>query len=171
MVKFYSGFSLKGEEKLFDSFLISSDFCISGFSYGCIKAVEYALGTDERIDKIQLFSPAFFNDKDDKFKRLQLMFYSKDKQTYIENFLQNVTYPSSKDLSIYMNEGTYDELHELLYYEWDKSKIITLLKNGIIIEVYLGEVDKIINSKLANEFFKSCGCEVYFIKSYGHILQ
>jgi hypothetical protein len=170
-VKFYSGFSLSGEDVLFNPFLNHGDFCVSGFSYGCIKAVEYSLSAKTRIDKLQLFSPSFFNTQDEKFKRLQLMFYSKDKQTYIKNFLQNVSYPSSRDLSIYMKEGTYDQLHELLFYEWDKSKIMTLLQKGILIEVYLGEVDKIINTKIANEFFKSCGCEVYFFKSCGHILQ
>lgn len=170
-MKFYSGFSLKGEEKLFDSFLISSDFCISGFSYGCIKAVEYALGTDERIDKIQLFSPAFFNDKDEKYKRLQMMFFGKDENTYTKNFLENVKYPSEIDLSSYLSIGKNEELKELLYYIWDSEKIKSLISKGIKIEVYLGEDDKIINSQSARDFFKSCQCEVYFIKKVGHLLR
>ena len=35
---------------------------------------------------------------------------------------------------------------------------------NIKIEVYLGSDDKIIDSQKALEFFKNCGCEVYYIK-------
>lgn len=66
-MRYYSGFCLQNEQELFNENIIKSDFCISGFSYGAIKAVEYALNADERIDKLQLFSPAFFNNKDDKY--------------------------------------------------------------------------------------------------------
>jgi len=169
-VRYYSGFCLQNEQELFNENIIKSDFCISGFSYGAIKAVEYALNSDERIDKLQLFSPAFFNNKDDKYKRMQLMFFTKDKTSYINNFLQNVAYPKELDLSLYLHEGTFDELKELLYYEWKRDAIQSLINKGIFIEVYLGADDKIIDSALARNFFKDCGCEVYFIKNRGHIL-
>lgn len=169
-MRYYSGFCLQNEQELFDKHIIKSDFCISGFSYGAIKAVEYAFKSDERIDKLQLFSPAFFNNKDDKYKRMQLMFFTKDKTSYINNFLQNVAYPKELDLSLYLHEGTFDELKELLYYEWKRDTIQSLIDKGIFIEVYLGADDKIIDSALARDFFKDCGCEVYFIKNRGHIL-
>jgi predicted acylesterase/phospholipase RssA len=169
-VRYYSGFCLQNEQELFNENIIKSDFCISGFSYGAIKAVEYALNSDERIDKLQLFSPAFFNNKDDKYKRMQLMFFTKDKTSYINNFLQNVAYPKELDLSLYLHEGTFDELKELLYYEWKRDAIQSLINKGIFIEVYLGADDKIIDSALARNFFKDCGCEVYFIKNRGHVL-
>ncbi len=169
-MRYYSGFCLQNEQELFNENIIKSDFCISGFSYGAIKAVEYALNSDERIDKLQLFSPAFFNNKDDKYKRMQLMFFTKDKTSYINNFLQNVAYPKELDLSLYLHEGTFDELKELLYYEWKRDAIQSLINKGIFIEVYLGADDKIIDSALARNFFKDCGCEVYFIKNRGHIL-
>ncbi|MDY0321903.1 MAG: pimelyl-ACP methyl ester esterase BioV [Arcobacteraceae bacterium] len=169
-MRYYSGFCLQNEQELFNENIIKSDFCISGFSYGAIKAVEYALNSDERIDKLQLFSPAFFNNKDDKYKRMQLMFFTKDKTSYINNFLQNVAYPKELDLSLYLHEGTFDELKELLYYEWKRDAIQSLINKGIFIEVYLGADDKIIDSALARNFFKDCGCEVYFIKNRGHVL-
>lgn len=169
-MRYYSGFCLQNEQELFDKHIIKSDFCISGFSYGAIKAVEYALNSDERIDKLQLFSPAFFNDKDDKYKRMQLMFFTKDKTSYINNFLQNVKYPFYIDLDPYLKIGTNIELKELLYYQWDKQKIEKLITKGIQIEVYLGKEDKIINSSLARDFFKSCKCEVYYIKNSGHLI-
>ena len=64
MKLYFSGFSLKGEKELFKEYIIENDFTVSGFSYGAQKAVEYVLSTDNRVDLLQLFSPAFFNKKD-----------------------------------------------------------------------------------------------------------
>ncbi len=169
-MNFYSGFSLKGEEKIFDSFLERSDFCISGFSLGAIEAFEYVLNTKDRVDKIQLFSPAFFEDKDEKFKRLQLLFYKKDSDAYILKFLKNISLPSSYDMSKYLQKGSYKDLEKLLYYVWDKKKLQELNKKNIQIEVYLGEKDQIINSALAKDFFIEFAT-IFFIKGSGHILK
>lgn len=170
-MKYFSGFCLENESCLFDSWSQKGDFTVAGFSYGAIKALEYALNCSNRIDKIQLFSPAFFNDKDEKYKRLQLMFFVKDEKSYVNNFLENVKYPSQIDLNLYLSIGKKEELQELLYYHWDSTKLEHLISQGIKIEVYLGEEDKIINSSLARDFFKSCQCEVYFIKNVGHLLR
>lgn len=70
-MKFFSGFCLANEQELFAPYLIRSDFTVAGFSYGAIKALKYAITCNERIDTLQLFSPAFFQDKDAKFKKLQ----------------------------------------------------------------------------------------------------
>jgi hypothetical protein len=171
VVKYYSGFCLSGEEELFKAYLDNNNFSISGFSYGAIKAIQEALAIDTRVDRIQLFSPAFFNNKDDKFKRMQMMFFAKDSLKYIENFLQNSSYPSDIDLSYYLKEDGSMELKELLYYTWNQDEIRALIKKGTIIEVYLGQKDKIIDVYAAKEFFIECGCEVYFIKDVGHILS
>ena len=69
-MKFFSGFCLEGEEKLFDDFTCKNDFCVVGFSYGAQKALEYTLTCRERVDKLQLISPAFFQNKQEKFKKL-----------------------------------------------------------------------------------------------------
>ena len=69
-MKFYSGFSLQNESHFFDSFILKSDYCVCGFSYGAIKALRYAkeqLENRQRIDTLQLFSPAFFQTKTQKF--------------------------------------------------------------------------------------------------------
>lgn len=60
---YYSGFSLKNEKKIFGEYIKENDFTISGFSYGAIKAFEDVLKSDERVDLLQLFSPAFFKRK------------------------------------------------------------------------------------------------------------
>ncbi|MEA3354672.1 MAG: pimelyl-ACP methyl ester esterase BioV [Campylobacterota bacterium] len=168
MKLFFSGFCLENESELFNDYIIKNDFTVNGFSYGCIKAVEYVLKSTQRIDKIQLFSPSFFNDKDKKYKRLQLMFFNKDNNTYCKNFLKNCGF--SKELSNkYFKLGTLNELEELLYYQWDNDKLQQIKNKNIEIEVYLGSGDKIIDSYKAMEFFKEYA-DVYLIKNKGHIL-
>ena len=93
---FFSGFCFKNESKLFDEYLERNDFTISGFSYGAIKAFEKAINCETRIDKLQLLSPAFFQNKDEKFKKMQLMFFKKDEEQYIKNFLENIKSPFYK---------------------------------------------------------------------------
>jgi len=97
------------------------------------------------------------------------MFFKKDSNNYCENFLKNVLSPSNKDISKYFSMGTYEELEELLNYEWSEEKLQKLVDNGTKIEVYLGSADKIIDSLKAKEFFVKFST-VYFIKEKGHIL-
>ncbi len=167
--KYFSGFCFENESELFNDYLISNDFTISGFSYGAIKAFEEVLTCEYRVDKLQLFSPAFFQNEDEKFKRMQLMFFKKDEKSYCDNFLKNVLYPSDKNIEKYFKIGTYKELEELLYYKWEKEKLEKLLKKGTKIEVFLGQNDKIIHSKKAKDFFTNFAT-VYYIKNKGHIL-
>ncbi|WP_072680312.1 pimelyl-ACP methyl ester esterase BioV [Arcobacter sp. LA11] len=167
--KYFSGFSLENEEELFSKYIIENDFTISGFSYGAIKAFEYVLETQKRVDTLQLFSPAFFQIEDEKFKRMQLMFFKKDTKSYCDNFLKNITYSETINTSNYFTQGTLEELDELLNYTWDDEKLNEIIDRGIKIEIYLGGKDKIINSNAAKEFFKNYGT-VYFIKEKGHIL-
>ena len=171
-LKFFSGFSLQNEQELFSEYLIDNKFTVSGFSYGAIKAFEYVLESKKRVDSLQLFSPAFFQTEDKKFKRMQLMFFKKDAKTYCDNFLGNIVYPNTLetfDTNKYFTQGSMEELEELLNYTWEKEKIQKVLEKGTKIEVYLGEKDKIIDSKTAVEFFRNFAT-VYFIKEKGHIL-
>ena len=167
--RYISGFCFVNESELFDEYLENNDFTVCGFSYGAIKAFEEVLNSNTRVDKLQLFSPAFFQTFDDKFKRMQLMFFKKDANTYCENFLKNVASPTNQDISKYFNQGTIEELEELLNYEWSKEKLQKLVENGTKIEVFLGGVDKIIDAQKAKEFFKDFAT-VYYIKEKGHLL-
>lgn len=168
---YFSGFCLDGEKELFSEYIIENDYTISGFSYGAIQALEFAFNSammDIRIDLIQLFSPAFFNQKSDKYKRLQLIYFNKDQDKYCENFLENCGLKKEyKDKFFKM--GTAEELSELLNYKWDQNKLQMLIDNGTKIEVYLGENDKIIDSKQALDFFVNYS-DLYYIKDKGHIL-
>ena len=168
---YFSGFCLENESELFEEYLVQNDYTLSGFSYGAIQALEFALHSsamDIRIDLVQLFSPSFFNDKDKKYKRMQLMYFKKDAKAYSDNFLKNSGFDKEQS-DKYFTMGKYEELDELLNYQWDQNKLQMLMNNGTKIEVYLGENDKIIDSQKALEFFVNYS-EVYFIKNKGHIL-
>jgi len=168
MKLYFNGFSLQNEQELFNTYIEKSDFVVTGFSFGAIKAIEYVLTTDERVDKLQLFSPAYFNDKDKKYKRMQLMYFKKDASTYCDNFLKNSGFPQGK-FSRYFHMGTYAELELLLNYEWSVDKLKKVLDKNIQVEVFLGSDDNIIDSSEALEFFRKFS-EVYYIKNKGHIL-
>lgn len=168
---YFSGFSLQNEAELFDDYIEKGEVIVSAFSYGCIKALKSILDgelSSKRIDKVQFFSPAFFNDKDKKYVRLQLMFFKKDPKKYCDNFLTNCGFENINKEK-YFSMGTYDELKELLEYRWEKDIIKTLLEKGIKLEVFLGGDDKIIDPSKALEFFREFG-EVYYIKNKNHIL-
>lgn len=167
--KYFSGFCFENESELFDRYLIKNDFAVGGFSYGAIKAFEEVLKSEERVDKLQLFSPAFFQNFDDKFKRTQVMYFKKDANAYCHNFLSNVIFPLQIDISKYFQLGTAEQLEELLNYNWSEEKLQKIILKGTKIEVYLGEKDKIIDSLKAKDFFKNFGT-VYYIKEKGHLL-
>jgi len=169
-VKYFNGFSLQGEETLFGDYLPQSDLCVAGFSYGAQKAFEYVYHTQERIDRLILLSPAFFQPQKKSFIRTQLRYFEADKASYITQFLQNSTYPSTEELSRYLKTGTKEELEALLTYTWDENRIKEVFDRGTVIEVFLGEEDKIISAKSAHTFFSQL-LTTYTVKNVGHILH
>jgi hypothetical protein len=171
-MRFYSGFSLKNESYLFDRYMKKSDYTICGFSYGAIKALKYLkdeLACGNRVDTLQLFSPVFFQTKDEKFKRLQIMAYKKDKDGYLRNFLSSCFEPYEPKI-VENVETTVKQLEELLNYEWDKDELEELVNQGVKIEVYLGGKDKIIDEDGARSFFRQVATVTY-IKAANHFLQ
>lgn len=169
-MKYFSGFSLQDEASLFEAFIPQGAYSIAGFSYGAIEAFEYALKSERRIERLTLLSPAFFQYQKPSFQRTQLRYFEANKEAYIKQFLTNVSYPSSMDISEYLKMGTKEELERLLSYLWDKEKIQTLLDRGTVIEVFLGEEDKIIDMAKASDFFEPLGT-LYKIKDVGHLLR
>jgi hypothetical protein len=171
-MQFYSGFSLENESNFFTPYLQESDFTIAGFSYGAIKAFEegYARVSEGlRVDRIQLLSPAFFQTKSEKFKRLQLMGYTRNTQEYLDAFLQLCFAPYGVE-SVQHATTSKEQLEELLYYKWEKKLLKELQKSGVEIEVYLGGKDAIIDAKKAKEFFIDVATVTY-IKEANHFLQ
>ncbi len=171
-MKFYSGFSLQNESYLFDKYANTSEYCVSGFSYGAIKAFEYVqqqIALSKRVDTMQLFSPAFFQTQAEKFKRLQLMAYKKSEDAYLNQFIDSCFSPYDKKI-VQHTATAVEELQELLNYEWDVEALNVIADKGVAIEVYLGGEDKIIDVASAREFFLKVATVTY-IKNANHFLQ
>ncbi len=166
---YFNGFALQDEAHFFDTLLESGPYVISGFSYGAIKAFKEALKSKTRVDKLQLFSPAFFQSKSSKFKRLQLMGYQKSSDLYLEKFTQNCFLPYAPQAVTYA-EHSVAELEELLTYKWDIKELQLLVERGTTIEVYLGGQDKISDVGPAYTFFLPIAT-VTLVKGANHFLQ
>ena len=167
---YFSGFSLENEEGLFAEYIADSAYTVAGFSYGAQLAFEYAYKSSRRIDRLILLSPAFFQTQKPSFIRTQLRYFDTNKEAYVKQFLENVAYPASTHLERYLKVGTKETLEALLSYVWEKEKIEALQKRGITIEVFVGDEDKIIDTKEAIAFFKTC-TTLYTIKNTGHLLE
>ena len=171
-MQFLSGFSLVNEQAFFDAYGDDSGYSVAGFSYGAIKAFEKVYSTvmsGKRVERLQLFSPAFFQTKSEKFKRMQLMGYKRGSTAYLTAFIASCFAPYEKQ-SLDHCETHYDELSELLYYRWNVEKFRELQEKGVSIEIYLGEKDKVIDIIAAREFFLEVGTVTY-IKNANHFLQ
>jgi len=172
-MKFFSGFCVDVDKKFFADYIEDKEFVVAGFSYGAQKALDYAINSSKRIDKLQLLSPAFF-DYNEKLINLNLKAF-KDKKSYIKNFLTKAGINEWKmengkwrilEKEIKIVECSEDDLIKLFTFNWEKIKEVKDVK----IEVFLGEYDKIIALKKAYEFFKNYG-DVYFIKNANHFLK
>jgi pimeloyl-ACP methyl ester carboxylesterase len=166
---YFNGFSLQNEEKFFSDILMDSKLCVAGFSYGAQKAFEYVYKSKERIDRLILLSPAFFQTEKPSFVRTQLRYFEAGQEAYVKQFLSNVANPADVDLSNNLKVETKEELESLLTYVWDEKKIQKILDRGTVIEVFIGSKDRIIDSQKAFDFFASL-TTTYFIKNAGHLL-
>ncbi len=169
-MRFFSGFSLRNEAELFSEYLCDDACTVAGFSKGAIEALRFVHESGERIDRLQLLSPAFFTDKDVSFKRAQLLYFKKDQDRYLETFLRNATYPTQRDLRRYIAPEEADVLEMLLYFEWPHKMLEEIVRRGVEIEVYLGEKDRIIDVQKAYDYFLPYAT-IYFLKGKGHILD
>ena len=171
-MRFFSGFSLQNEAGFFAPYIKESNYTVCGFSYGAIKAFEAtkkALEEGKRVDTLQLFSPAFFQSKDEKFKRLQLMAYRKNEDVYLSQFINACFLPYERK-EVHRSVTILDELEELLSYEWSKEELAALVNKGVVIEVYLGAEDQIVDADAAKAFFLDVATVTY-IKEANHFLQ
>ncbi len=173
-MRYFSGFSLSGEKGLFDEIVgpyEKNPYVVAGFSYGAIKALEYAYSCRERVERLVLLSPAYFMGRPKVFVKTQRLYFKKDPSAYLDKFLENAAYPADKNLLLpFVTAGTSQELEELLTYPWPAEKMQEIAARGTVIETYLGARDKIVDAKEAHSFFKNLG-DSYLFKQYGHILR
>ena len=168
LMTFYSGFSLRDERDFFNPYIKDSEYCVAGFSYGSIKALLHVSQSKIRIDTLQLFSPAFFQSKTEKFRRLQMMGYRRNSELYLQQFMQSCFAPHKQEETLHVKTSS-EELHDLLYFEWPIDILKDITDRGIDIEVYLGEKDAVIDADAAKEFFLPFAT-TYYIKNANHFL-
>jgi pimeloyl-ACP methyl ester carboxylesterase len=167
-LRFFSGFGFADESALFGVFLPdrAAPFCVAGFSLGAIAAFKYAISCEERVERLLLISPAFFQDKNERFRRAQLMGFTNDRAKYMQNFYANCG--AFNDRYIDRNPQK-NELELLLNYRWNAEEIKRL--NVASVEVIIGANDKIINAKAAYDFFLGANAKIKYIKKANHLLQ
>ncbi len=172
-MKFFSGFALQNEAPLFAHLLgrwEHNPYVVAGFSHGAIEAVEYALASQVRIDRVILLSPAWFLDKDRAFVRTQLIYFKKDRQKYLDTFLKNAVKPAKIDVTPYRTDASIEALQKLLDYDWDEAALQSLSTRGIKLQIFLGAKDRVIDAPKAHDYFKRFG-ESWLFKAWGHFLK
>ncbi len=170
-MNYFSGFLLQNELSLFGEICANlGKYSVVGFSRGAIDAIAYVLNSDVRIDNLVLISPAYFEDRDEKFKRSQLAIFQKDRQAYTKIFYRNIAAPARADLEPYQREEGIEELERLLYYQYEREQLRKILNRGVQMDVHLGECDRIINSDATANFFEEFAT-IYYYKKRGHILH
>nr|WP_275856259.1 hypothetical protein [Sulfurimonas sp. MAG313] len=101
---------------------------------------------------------------------MQNMYFSKDKEGYLQNFLSSSFLPAPIHKEVKLIDPKAQDLEELLSFVWKTDELKTLQCKGIKIQVYLGSKDKIINSAKAKEFFLPYA-DTYMINGAGHTLN
>lgn len=169
-MKFFSGFCFKNEEELFAPLIqLEGQYTLNGFSYGAILAFKEALKSIQNFQRVQvlnLFSPAFFQDRKPSFLKAQILGFKKDPQTYIQNFLTLCGNPPDA----YFKQGTLEELEELLLFQWKEEELSFLQEKGVQINVFIGGADLILSPETTMQFFSPYSV-VYFYKDFNHCLQ
>lgn len=184
MAVYFSGFNFKNESRLFQDSqsaiyecLQWGEYDVIGFSYGAQKAVEYAIECSSPIRKLCLLSPAFFHNLDIQAKTKELLLFKDNPSVYLNAFLRNALSPTKKqrqNIERYfcqsVSPSLEHDLHNLLFYEFNKNDFRMLINRGITIEVFLGSADRIISAKAAKDFFLPLVTRIFWIHKAGHFL-
>lgn len=165
---FYSGFCLCGEEEIFHEYLPAFGSHVSGFSYGAIEALKYAL-KEQSVKNLILLSPAYYAHKEDAFKEAQLTAFANDKELYRLKLLKKSGF-EERERELYAKEGAYEELSELLYFDWSAAGLETIADRGVNIEVFIGSADRVVEPEASAEFFGRFA-KVYTLDNKNHILR
>lgn len=169
-MRFYSGFCLQNESGFFTPYLKESAYTVAGFSYGAVKAFRDVLKNKKsRVDTLQLFSPAYFGNKPERFIRLQLQGYARDAKKYRARFIESCFAPYPAE-PVDVIDDDYAALEELLTFQWPAEQLQELTSRGVSIEVYLGEKDAVIDAEAARKYFAPYAT-TFYIKNANHFLQ
>ncbi|MRI83038.1 MAG: hypothetical protein C6I00_01330 [Nitratiruptor sp.] len=172
-MQFFSGFGFAKEARLFQDYLDPRGFVVAGFSYGAQLAFQEALARldrGERVEKVQLLAPAYFDHRPPSWKERELQAFEKDPTRYMELFYKRALFPARIDLTPYTRIPSREELYRLLFFTWDLEQLARLREGGVVIECFLGSQDRIVDTMAARSFFQPFSL-VYWIEGAGHLLR
>ena len=166
---FFSGFSLCGEELLFKDYYEDDGENACGFSYGAQKAFLYTK-SNPHIKRLTLLSPAFYMQKTEEFKEIQIAAFVQNPDLYRLKLLKKSGL-NPEETAKYGADATAPELRELLYFEWEAEDIKAMLERRVQIEVYIGGKDGVVEPKPSFGFFEHCGAKTVWLEDKNHILR
>lgn len=175
----FNGLFFQREIKFLKIFNNRGIYDISGFGFGTQKAYDEAflkIARGERVNKLILFSPAFFGEIgqiNQSDRDLQINAFKKNKRTYESNLLRLMEGENMREKFIpkkIIFEIQLPDLCSMLNYIWDVKKLETLSYMGVTTEVYLGGKDKTINVFKVSEFFAPYSV-IYLFKQANHFLK
>lgn len=171
-MKYFGDFCFSDDVALFshiiNSYNLVGEYNIFGFGCGAQKAVSYALESKKRIERLVLFSPMFLNDKSMDFKRQQILFFSKNTTLYMKLFLENIGF--TKELESYLQSPRVEDLKAGLEYQFSLDILDRIISKGILINVFFGWRDSIVDIDSASAFFAK-NAIVYLLKERNHLLR
>lgn len=141
---------------------------VAGFSYGSIAATRYALAHED-VKRLILLSPAYYTHKDDEFRSVQLTAFEADSDLYALKLLKKSGL-SAEDGAKYGQQGTKEQLRELLYFDWNMAGLDELVQRGVSIEVFIGDNDRVVEPLVSKEFFEKFA-KVYMLENKNHVLR
>jgi len=172
-VTFFSGFGFCCEKALFREYLEEGEFVVAGFSYGAQKALKEVLSRLEegrRVERLQLLSPAYFDHLPKALKVREIENFMRNPDLYMRLFYRKAAYPYTGDVAPFTRRPELSQLKELLFFQWKGEELERLREAGVVLEVYIGSLDKIVPPQRVAEFFKAYGT-LYQIEGVGHLLR
>lgn len=171
-MKYFGDFCFSDDMALFnhiiDSYNLVGQYNVFGFGYGAQKAVSYALESKQRIERLVLFSPMFLNDKSIDFKRQQILSFNNNTALYMKLFLENIGF--TKELESYLQSPKVEDLKAGLDYQFSIDIMYEIVRKGILVNVFFGMKDCIIDVDSASAFFAK-NAIVYLLKKCNHLLR
>lgn len=149
----------------------SSDLGANQDSCKSCKSSNSNANPPQRINRMILLSPAFFNDKNEDFKNTQMATFEKNRAIYMKAFYKNIG--ANAEDGAYLREiDLLDsrDLEQCLHYKFKSADLEALNARGVEIISIFGECDKIINAQIAHAFFARFGV-AFFIKGANHLLR
>ncbi|RAX58340.1 hypothetical protein CCZ01_02680 [Helicobacter monodelphidis] len=169
---YFSDFFLENEFSIFEPLevLCPHFYDVIGFGCGTQKALEYALHSTKRIDRLCLLSPLFFQNQSSKQKQRECEQFTQNPTKYIHRFLERCHFSDRMQPFLKKTLLSPQEWSAIVTYQFQQQHFKILRQRGIQIEVFLGKNNEIIPSNQILEFFLPLSHRLFFFNQAGYFL-